>query len=209
MTKVDSDKYLGNVVSSDCQNKLNIEARGNRGMGIISQIMMLLEEVPLGHHYFECAVLLRESLLINSILVNIEVSYGLTKSDIETLHTVDKILLHKILQAHSGTPVEALFLSLGCIPVKYIIMARRLNFLHYILNRPDSDLVKRFYLVQSKYPVKEDWVHTVNSNIEELKLNLNTEEIRLSFKKCLKVRQKLGTRENLKKFENLKILNLK
>ena len=39
MTKVNSDKYLGNVVSSDCQNTLNIEARRNRGMGIISQIM--------------------------------------------------------------------------------------------------------------------------------------------------------------------------
>ena len=73
-------------------------------------------------------------------------------------------------------------------------MARRLNFLYYILNRPDSDLVKKFYYVQSKYPVKEDWVHTVNSNIEELKLNLNTDEIRTmkkeSFKKLVKTKVK-------------------
>ena len=80
--------------------------------------MILLEEVCLGHHYFESAVLLRESLFLNGILFNIEVCYGLTKEEVDTLEAVDRILLRKILQAHSKTPAEALFLELGLLPIK-------------------------------------------------------------------------------------------
>jgi hypothetical protein len=116
MSKVPQDKYLGNVIAGDGQNKKNVEERRNKAIGITVQIMTLLEEVCLGHHYFETAVLLRESLFINGILFNIEVCYGLTKEEVNTFEAVDRILLRKILQGHSKTPGEALYLELGPCP---------------------------------------------------------------------------------------------
>ena len=97
MKKVACDKYLGSVVYDDCLNKRNIEAKTSKGMGMINQIMILLEELCLGHYYFETAVLLRESMFVNGILFNIEASYGLTKENIIALETLDRILLRKIL----------------------------------------------------------------------------------------------------------------
>ena len=78
MMKVASDKYLGDIVSEDCLNRRNIEAKQAKGMGYISQIMIILQEVCLGQYYFETAILLREAIFINGILTNIEVCYGLT-----------------------------------------------------------------------------------------------------------------------------------
>ena len=67
-----NEKYLGDIVANvsrgDGSNSKNISARKSKGLGIVSQIMMMLQSVSLGHFYFEIAILLRDSLLINGIL---------------------------------------------------------------------------------------------------------------------------------------------
>ena len=70
MEKVSEDTYLGDVISDDGKNMKNIKKRISKGLGIISEIMNILEKVTLGKHYFTTAVLLRESLFLNGILTN-------------------------------------------------------------------------------------------------------------------------------------------
>ena len=107
------------------------------------------------------------------------------------------------MSAHSKTPVESIFLESGCVTLKYKIMSRRLNFLHYILNRPENDLVRKNFEVQSKYPVKGDWINTVKSDLEKLKINMNMEDIRNetkeNFKEMVKIKVKEATLEELLK----------
>ena len=55
MEKVFSDTYLGDIISSDGKNKLNIENRVSKGLGIVSQIMDILKTVSFGKHFFEIA----------------------------------------------------------------------------------------------------------------------------------------------------------
>ena len=61
MKTVDYDKYLGDIISSDSSNTKNIESKVSKAIGIISQIMALLNEVSLGSHYFKIALMLREA----------------------------------------------------------------------------------------------------------------------------------------------------
>ena len=83
--------------------------------------MSLLSEISLGSHYFDIALLLRESLFVNGFLTNWEVKYGLTEKNLEDLEKIDKILLRKILNAHSKTPVESLYLETGILPLKVVL----------------------------------------------------------------------------------------
>ena len=106
MTITQFDRYLGDIVSADCLNKRNIDAKNSKGLGFITQIMILLEEICLGNYYFETAVLLRESIFLQGTLTNIEVCYGLTKENINILDTLDKILLKKIMGSHSKTSIS-------------------------------------------------------------------------------------------------------
>ena len=86
-------------------------------MGIVTQILLMLDEVSLGAHYFEIGLMLRESMLINGLLFNSEIWYGVSKSDISELEEIDKLLLRKLLQAHSKTPIESFYLELGILPL--------------------------------------------------------------------------------------------
>ena len=106
-------------------------------------------------------------MLLNGILFNSEVWYGLTEDDIEKLSYVDEYLLRSILKAPSKTPKETLYLETGCKPIKFIIKKRRLMYLHHILKRPKEEIITKFYVAQKLKPSRNDWVTT----IEKIKEN--------------------------------------
>ena len=78
----DEEKYLGDILSSDGSNSKNIKARKAKGFVIVDKISSMLEDIFFGPFYFEVALILRSSLFINSILLNSEVWYRLTKADV-------------------------------------------------------------------------------------------------------------------------------
>ena len=77
MESVGSDTYLGDIIASNGSSTENIKARISRGNGAISKIRNILDSVSLGEHYFKIALLLRESLLLSSMLSSSESWYGL------------------------------------------------------------------------------------------------------------------------------------
>ena len=166
MENVTEDTYLGDIISSDGKNRKNLKKRISKGLGIITQIMNLLEIVSFGHHYTEIALLLRESMFVNGILNNAEVWYGIKKSDIAELEDLDRLLLRRILRAPVSTPKEALYLELGVVPLGVLIQARRINYMHNLLNRSESEMVYKFFIAQWFNPTKGDWTETVKQDLE-------------------------------------------
>jgi hypothetical protein len=77
------------------------------------------------------------------MFVNIEVWHNVLKKDIDTLIDLDKYLMKKILNAHSKAPIELLYLESSAIPLNYILAGRRINYLHNILIRDNTELVKK------------------------------------------------------------------
>ena len=85
LKEAENTKYLGDVISHDASNTENIKKRKEKGYVIINQIKTILEEGFYGKYHFEAAILLRESLFINSILLNSEVRMNLNKLDQRTV----------------------------------------------------------------------------------------------------------------------------
>ena len=70
MEEKDEQMYLGDIVSADGRQDKNVQNRKNKSIGIINQIMEILNTVFFGKYYFEVALVLRSSLLLSSILLN-------------------------------------------------------------------------------------------------------------------------------------------
>ena len=68
MKTTSSEKYLGDILTSNGKIDQNIEARVNKANGSINSIISILEEISFGEFYFEMAILFRNSMLINSVL---------------------------------------------------------------------------------------------------------------------------------------------
>ena len=192
MQEVTEDKYLGDIISSDGKNSKNISARLSKGLGIITQILHMLDSVSLGEYYMEIAILFREALFVNGILTNAEVWYGFSDSEIQEFEDLDKHLLRKILQVPISTPEEALYLELGILPIGVMIKARRINYFHYLLTRDESEMLSQFFTTQWKMPCKGDWTETVKVNLEEFDIPCEFENLKCksqeSFKRSVKVK---------------------
>ena len=71
-----------------------------------SKIINILKNVNVGHYYFTVAVMLRQAILISSMLLNSEASFKLTGENIGVLEPVDENL-----GAPKSTPRPSLFLE--------------------------------------------------------------------------------------------------
>ena len=185
-----NERYLGDIIDSSGKNNNNIENRIKMGHGKIKQILDYLDDICFGKHHFVIAKILRETIFLNSILQNSEAWYSVSKNNINELEKIDNILLKKIFEIPSSTPSAFLHLELGTLPVRFILMVRRLTFLQYILKEEGNTLIHSFLVAQIEHPIKGDWWEQAQQDLAETNINLSLAEIRNmsveSFKKKVK-----------------------
>ena len=147
-------------------------------MGIVTKILDILKTVSYGRSYFEMATALREAELINGILTNVEVWYGITQPEIDELEAVDKLLLRRIMGAPDSTCIESLYLELGITQISVIMKSRRINYLHYLLSLKENEMLNSVFTAQWKFPGKNDWTAQVQRDLQDFQIDLSLEEIR-------------------------------
>ena len=188
--EVNNEKYLGNKISADGTNKIDLTAKCNRGIGIVNKIETILETRFFGKYYFEVGKTLIESMLLGSILNNIEVAYNLTKSDIEQLQKCHEMGLRKLLSLPSKTPKKMLYLLTGSVPIEFLIERRRLIYLHHILNQENESLIKTFFEHQLDTRKTKYWASQILKDLKKFNVNIPLEDIRHIPKEAWKKRIK-------------------
>ena len=145
MEEAEEEKYLEDIIAKDGGNLKNIQARVNKGKGIVKRILDILEGIPFGKLYFQIAIILRNSLLVSSVLCNSEAWFNITKAELDLIETVDLMFLRSILGVPKTVAKEILYLELGVLPLREIIRKRRLNFLHYILSQGSDKIIFKVF----------------------------------------------------------------
>ena len=68
----DQERYLGDILDKKGTCTTNIEKRKQKGYSITSNILAIVNEVPLGHWKVQAGLSLRQAMLLNGILYNSE-----------------------------------------------------------------------------------------------------------------------------------------
>ena len=95
MDIVQFETYLGDTISSDGSNAINLNKRCNKRNRIVNQVNLVLKEAYLGKHHFHTGLLLRDTNLINGILYNSESWYGFTTEDAKQLEQIDEMYIRQ------------------------------------------------------------------------------------------------------------------
>lgn len=150
-----------------------IEERRSKGYGIVSEILAIVNDIPLGQYKMEIGLMLRQAMLLNGVLFNSEAWHAISEKEIKLLEAVDEHLLRSLVGGHAKTPLEFLYLEAGAIPIRYIISCRRMIYHQTILNRPDEELTKRVYNAQKESPTDGDFYRLVKADWEMIGENLD------------------------------------
>ena len=104
MDNSNQETYLGDKIDKSGKIKPTIDSRVARGYGDVTNILAIVNEVPLAHWRVEAGLQLRQAMFINGTLFNSEAWQGITDGEIEQLEKVDEALLRGLLKAHSKVP---------------------------------------------------------------------------------------------------------
>ena len=121
---------------------------------------------------------------------------NVTKTEIDNLERIDERFLRKIFAAPSTTPKVCLYLESGQLPLRFVLISRRLSFLKYILHEPEDSLIRRFFEAQVQNPIKNDRASQVKIDLEQINMNMTIDDVVTAptyvFKKTLKEKVKVA-----------------
>ena len=186
MPNSDREKYLGDIVDKSGKIRATIEDRQKKGYGLTAEILAILNEIPLGQFKMEIGLQLRQAMLLNGMLYNSEVWHAISEDELRMLEIVDEHLLRSLVNGHSKTSKEFLYLEAGATPIRYIISSRRLMYLQTILKMSEDELTKRVYLAQKADAVNGDFAKLVKADIELIGGTLNEDYILMKSKTAFK-----------------------
>ena len=153
-----------------------------QGYSIMCEAMC--SEMSLGFQLYEIAKLLHRSIFVNGSLVNMETWPNCTNERIVSFERIKQAFFRKILRAHSKTAIEAIYLELGVVPLRYQLKKKRIMYFRDIMDRDDEEITKRIVTLQKKDCDAGDFYEQVKRDINEIGV---TEEEMLESKAKLKI----------------------
>ena len=169
ISKAAEYKYLGDHAGDrwDTLYKKRLE----KAQGYSVQCQAMSTELSLGIQIYSIAKLLHQSIFLNGSLTNMETWPNCTTARIELFERIEQTFLRKILQAHSKTPIECLYLELGVIPFRFHLMKRRILYLHSILQRDMDEITRKVVLLQKEKCRKGDYYSQTKTDMEHLSVS--------------------------------------
>ena len=102
-----------------------------KGQGIIHNILNILDTICFGSSYFQIAMLLRRSMLLNGCLYNCAVGHNLSKKEIRELNQIDKCFFSCLLHLPFSAPEESVHLELGENDIDYKVFNKEGDLIAY------------------------------------------------------------------------------
>ena len=103
------------------------------------------------------------------------------------LENVDELYMRKILEVPAKTPIAGLYITLGLIPIRFLLKKKRVMFLHYLLNSDSNSLVSKVLMAQVDQPAKDDWCNVVEEDMDQLGMKgMSIEDFQETSKEAMK-----------------------
>ena len=183
MKQSDKVKYLGTILSSGGTLDETITDRRNQGWSKVSYIQGLLSEVDMGKNRCEIGLMLRRSILVNSLLFSLEVMSNLKQKDILRLEKLDEAMLRSLTRGHSKAPIIFSYLETGSLKLRHMLVIKRLMFHRHLLTRDKKETIRKIYEQQKNEFTKGDWYQILLDDFKFIGEILD-EDIILSYSKA-------------------------
>ena len=105
---------------------------------------------------------------MNGTLVNMETWPNCTTTRMESFERTEQSFFRKILNAHSKTPIETIYLELGIIPLRFHLMKRRILYFHTVMGRNDDEITKKVVTQQMSRCARGDFFEQVERDLKLL-----------------------------------------
>ena len=108
------------------------------------------------------------------------------------LEVLDLSLLRKKLNTPFSVPPEGVCIKLGCLDIKTLIIAKLINYLHYLVKQDKNNMLYKFYDTQWSYRCTNDWTWHFKSDLADFNITENLDQLKAkpvgSFKRLVTIK---------------------
>ena len=130
----------------------------------------------IGVYSMESRLKLAESVVLQSILVNVEGFPSYKDGEMKKLESVQLNILTNLLELPKTTPYCALLMEVGWWPMKDRLSYKKLMLYHNIVRSDDRRVIKKLLRVQEREVRPTTWLAAVEREIDKYKIGLNARE---------------------------------
>ena len=136
--------------------------RVGRAKGSTFQLIALCHEVEFGTRQREIMLILYQSVFLSQLIYNCESWSKMTDKDYQALQSAQLLYLRSVMEVPCRTPIAALFLELGILPIQFEIEKRQFLFLTCILNMDFDNSLQLVYNDNSSMSLKKNWTNDMS-----------------------------------------------
>ena len=163
-------RYLGDQFNSKGDYVDLCKERVGRAKGSTFELIALCREVKFGTRY--------QSVFLPRLIYNCESWSNMTDKDYQALQSAQLLYLRNVMEVPRGTPIAALYLELGILPIQFEIEKRQLLFLRLILDKDFDDPLQLVYNEQLKYEFEKNWANFMLELRRTYNLPLRNENVK-------------------------------
>ena len=178
MKQVDVACYLGDHFNCQGNNSDLCEERVTKVKDSIIELCSLCKGINMENRQIETMLLLYKTFFIPRLIYNCEARSNLTPKDCLTLQASQLTYLRNVLEVSQATPIAAMYLELGILPVRYEIEMRQFLFLKRLLDKKHADPCLRTYIEMLKFENETNWANNVLGLRSDYNLPVNDDNIK-------------------------------
>ena len=165
--ETDQYRYLGDIITADGKNKVNIETRKNKTIATTIQINSIASTEVLKQIESMVLLELHDKITIPGLLANSE-SWILNKGETNELEKIELQALRNLFDLPCHTPNPAILFTFGTIYTDLRMEKKRLMYLYRILTRDDTNWTKMTLSIMDNRGI--GWAKSIRQTLQQLNL---------------------------------------
>ena len=180
-------KTLGMWIDETGTFGINIKKRKEKLSHMIETIKAIASTKNMGILAMEARFKLSESIILPSILYNVEVIHNLQKKEIDELEKMQAQVLKRILEVPDSTPYYGILMETGWWTMKARIEYKKMMLYHNIENSHEERIIKKILNIQKEERRESTWYSEVKKSINMYKIQIDVKAVNKSvWKKTIK-----------------------
>ena len=166
-------KSLGLWVDERGTYEINIEKNEVRIPHMVATIQAIGSEKNLGTMAVQTRIKLMNTVIMPSILYNVEVIPQLSKKETSKLESIQHSILTKLMGVPRSTPYAGLLLETGTWTMQARVAYKKLMLYHNIKNSEDDRIIKQVLQVQEEEVRESTWYADVARAVRKYDITTN------------------------------------
>ena len=177
INKTKEYKCVGDYYDESGNNELKIKKKMEKSNYMAYETKRRGAYTIVGHAYMSVQLLLLEMTVKPALLANTETWCNITSTEETMITSHHHQVLCIIFGQPKSTPYWGICGETGIWPYKYVIIYKKLMFLHHIVNSTDDRIAKRIVKKQEELVHRKTWYSELYERVEPMKINIKTNEL--------------------------------